>query len=75
MKKIAILITGLMRTNSLADGPNTSFETTFKQYFLNNEITDNYEVNIFLVTDKANDVKVYNYFAIPFLYQTYINSS
>ena len=62
MKKIAILITGLMRTNSLADGTNTSFETTFKQYFLNNEITDNYEVNIFLVTDKANDVKVYNYF-------------
>lgn len=62
MKKIAILISGKMRTNSLANGPNTSFETTFKQYILNNQITDNYEVNIFLVTDKANDEKIYNYF-------------
>ena len=62
MKKIAILISGQMRTNSLANGPNTLFETTFEKYILSKEITDNYEVNIFLVTDKANDEKVYNYF-------------
>ena len=62
MKKIAILINGQMRTNSLANGPNTSFETTFKEYILSKEMRDNYEVNIFLVTDKANDEKVYNYF-------------
>ena len=49
MKKIAILINGQMRTNSLANGPNTSFETTFKEYILSKEMRDNYEVNIFLV--------------------------
>ena len=61
-KKIAILIVGQIRTNSLGMGNNTSFEKEFKQNILNEEILQNYDVNIFFVTDRIIKEKAYNYF-------------
>ena len=51
-----------MRTSSLNDKSNNEFENTFKKYILNKEITDNYEINIFIVIDTGNKDKIYNYF-------------
>ncbi|AYV80243.1 MAG: hypothetical protein Gaeavirus20_8 [Gaeavirus sp.] len=62
MKKLAILITGEMRTCSLGKGTNTTFINTFKQNVLTDDIMKNYEINIFFVTDKADKDKVHNYF-------------
>lgn len=61
-KKIAVLIVGQIRTNSLGKGNNTSFENEFKQSILNDEILKNYDVNIFFVTDRIIKEKAYNYF-------------
>lgn len=61
-KKIAILIVGEIRTNSLGKGMNNSFINEFKQYVLNEEILNKYEINIFFVTDNIVKEKVYKYF-------------
>ena len=61
-KKIAILITGEIRTNSLGKGTNTSFVDTFKKNILNEDILNNYDVNIYFVSDKTDVKKTYEYF-------------
>jgi hypothetical protein len=62
VNKIAILISGQIRNNSLGKGTNTQFVDTFNQYFLNTDLTENYEINIFLAVDKALPEKIYSYF-------------
>jgi hypothetical protein len=61
-KKIAILIVGEIRTNSLGKGNNTGFVDTFKKNFLNKDVISNYDINIFFVTDKIDEEKANNYF-------------
>jgi len=62
MKKIAILISGQIRNNSLNNGDNYIFENAFTEFILNKKTTDNYEINVFFVTDESNKEKVQNYF-------------
>ena len=61
-KKIAILITGEIRSNSLGTGSNTTFVDTFKKNVLNNDVLNNYDINIFFVTDKIDKNKAHEYF-------------
>ena len=62
--RIAVLIHGEIRTNSLGKGTNDSFVYTFKNCFLTDKIINNYEVNIFFVVDKCIPEKVYDYFGV-----------
>lgn len=61
-QKIAFLICGEIRSNSLGGGKNIQFEDTFKQNVLSDEVMNGYEVNIFFVTDKIIEEKAYAYF-------------
>ena len=61
-KNIAILICGEIRNNWLGDGTDTVFINNFKKNVLNEDVLNNYNVNIFFVTDRINEKKAYNYF-------------
>ena len=61
-KKIAILISGEIRSNSLGGGKNHSFVETFNKNVLNKDVLNHYDVNIFFVTDKINEKLAYDYF-------------
>jgi len=61
-KNIAILIVGQIRTNSLGTGNNNTFVNTFKPIFLNDQITEKYNIDIFMVIDKINTEKAFDYF-------------
>ena len=62
-KKIAVLISGQIRNNSLRDnGDNRQFVDSFKRHLLNEQILLEYDVNIFFVTDKINRAKTIEYF-------------
>ena len=62
MKKIAILISGEIRTNSLGYGKNKSFCDSFKKYIMNDKILNEYEISIFFVTDKICLFKAKKFF-------------
>lgn len=61
-KNIAVLIIGQIRTTSFGGGSDMGFENTCKQYMLSKEVVENYNVNIFLVTDHIDVNHVSNYF-------------
>lgn len=51
-EKIAVLVIGEIRTSSLGMGTNTSFCDSFKKYLMNEKIMNEFEINVFFVTDK-----------------------
>lgn len=61
-KNVAVLISGQSRSNVLGGGNNEGFINTFKKHLCNNEVFQEYNINIFFVTDKINKEKTIEYF-------------
>ena len=61
-KNIAVLLVGEIRSNSLGTGNNNEFIETFNRNILNDAVLNEYNVNIFFVTDKLCKERTIEYF-------------
>jgi len=62
--KIVIVLTGQLRTNNccFGDDKDNIVSDSFKTYFINDELKNNYDYDIFISTDKIDIEKTLNYF-------------